>query len=72
MKQLGPNTTRGALPQGRGGTPSLAEIKALRLAQKATNQRVEELKLRLLQLSEKHMDQVVMVIRQLLAKEESK
>ena len=71
MKQLGPNT-RAALPQGGGKTPSLAELKALRLAQKATNQRVEELKLRLLQISEKHMDQVVMVIRQLLAKEESK
>ena len=48
MKQQRPDLK--SLPSGGRGTsrlPSLAELKALRHAQKETNQRVEELKLRL-------------------------
>lgn len=43
--------------------PSLAELRAIRLAQRATNQRVEELKLRLFRLTEQHMDQAVSLLR---------
>lgn len=54
----------GALPQGGGGlAPSLAELRALRQAQRATNQRVEELKLKLFRITERHMDQTVGLIR---------
>lgn len=56
-----------ALSAGRGGgTPALADIRAIRLAQKATNQRVEELKLRLFRMTEQHMDQAVSLIRRWL------
>ena len=58
MKQQRPDLK--SLPSGGGGTsrlPSLAELKALRHAQKETNQRVEELKLRLFHFTEQHMDQ---------------
>lgn len=50
---------------GRSGSapPSLSELRAIRLAQKATNQRVEELKLRLFRLTEQHMDQAVSLLR---------
>lgn len=45
-------------------TPAeLAELKALRKAQRATNQRVEELKMRLFRMTEHHMDQAVNLIR---------
>ncbi|MBD5647506.1 MAG: flagellar M-ring protein FliF [Desulfovibrio sp.] len=56
-----------ALSQGKSGSsPALADIRAIRLAQKATNQRVEELKLRLFRMTEQHMDQAVSLIRRWL------
>lgn len=48
---------------GGGRTPALSELRAIRLAQRATNQRVEELKLRLFRITEQHMDQAVSLIR---------
>jgi len=53
------------LPSGEGGgrLPSMADLRALRLAQRETNQRVEELKLKLLHVAEQHMDQAVRIIR---------
>lgn len=66
MKQS-EHKSAGALPGGGGGTPpSLAELKAIRLAQKATNRRVEELKLKLFRMTEQHMDQAVSLIRRWL------
>lgn len=67
MKQQRSDLT--ALPSGGGNNsrlPSLAELKALRHAQKETNQRVEELKLRLYRFTEQHMDQAVHLIRRWL------
>lgn len=62
----------GARPQpaGDGGKnlPSLADVKALRHAQKETNQRVEELKLRLFRMTDQHMDQAVNIIKRWLDK----
>ena len=54
-----------ALPQAASNTevPTLAELKALRAAQRETSQRVEELKLRLFQITERHMDQAVSIIK---------
>ena len=53
-----------ALGQGGGSAPpDLSELRAIRLAQKATNQRVEDLKLRLFRLTEQHMDQAVSLLR---------
>lgn len=60
MKQSGPKSKAlgsGSLP------PSLQELKALRLAQRATNQRVEELRQKLFRMTEQHMDQTVSIIR---------
>ena len=42
---------------------ALAELKALRKAQRESARRVEELKLRLLQLSENHWDQTVNILK---------
>ncbi len=69
MKQLKPSPSQTGLPasQGSGSTPSLAQLKALRLAQKETNQRVEELKLRLFRITEQHMDQAVRLIKRWLS-----
>lgn len=54
-------------PKALGGSsslpPSLAELRALRKAQKATNQRVEELKMKLFRMTEQHMDQALSLIR---------
>ena len=47
-----------------GNAPSLAELRAMRKAQHDSARRVEELKLRLLQLSEQHWDQTVHIIKQ--------
>lgn len=53
-----------ALGAGGGSPPpDLAELRAIRLAQRATNRRVEELKLRLFRLTEQHMDQAVSLLR---------
>lgn len=53
------------LMQGSGGgnAPSLAELREIRLARKATNQRVDELKARLFRITEQHMDQAVSLVR---------
>lgn len=65
MKQLEHKT--GAIVKSGGGTPpSLSELRALRLAQRATNQRVEELKLKLFRLTEQHMDKAVRLVRRWL------
>jgi hypothetical protein len=42
----------------------------LRLAQKESNQRVEELKMRLFHITEQHMDQAVRLIKRWLADKE--
>ena len=55
-----------ALGAGSAAPSSLAELRAIRLAQRATNQRVEELKLRLFRMTEQHMDQAVSLIRRWL------
>lgn len=44
----------------------MADLKALRLAQRETNQRVEELKLKLFHATEQHMDQAVRLIRRMM------
>lgn len=69
MKQLKPSSSQTGLSvgQGNGSTPSLAQLKALRLAQKETNQRVEELKLRLFRVTEQHMDHAVRLIKRWLS-----
>ena len=56
---------RNALTQNatQGDVPSLAELKALRRSQREASQRVEELKLRLFQITEKHMDQAISLIK---------
>ena len=71
MKQRRSDLT--ALPSGGGDSsrlPSPTELKALRHAQKETNQRVEELKLRLYHFTEQHMDQAVHLIRRWLTDKE--
>lgn len=55
---------------GGKNLPSLADIKALRHAQKETNQRVEELKLRLFRMTDQHMDQAVSIIKRWLDKKQ--
>ena len=69
MKQLKPSPPQMGLSSGQGGgsTPALSRLKALRLAQKETNQRGEELKLRLFRLTEQHMDQAVRLMKRWLA-----
>ena len=60
-------------PQNRQLTESnstLSQLKALRLAQKESNQRVEELKMRLFHITEQHMDQAVRLIKRWLADKE--
>lgn len=46
-----------------GNTPALAELRALRTAQKESTQRVEELKLRLFQMTERHMEQAISIMK---------
>ena len=46
--------------------PSLEELRAQRRARVQTNKRVEDLKLRLLRITESHMDQAVRIIRRWL------
>lgn len=60
MKQQKPK----AKTQGQVNLPpAMAELKALRLSQRATNQRVEDLKQKLFRITEQHMDQAVALIR---------
>ena len=62
MKQQEHNSK--AIGQGANNAPpSLAELKAIRLAQKAANQRLDDLKMKLFRISEQHMDQVVSLVR---------
>ena len=59
MKQQRPDLK--SLPSGGRGTSRLPS-----LAEQETNQRVEELKLRLFHFTEQHMDQAVRLIRRWL------
>ncbi|MEG2172409.1 MAG: hypothetical protein RRY29_04025 [Desulfovibrionaceae bacterium] len=45
-------------------SPKMMELKALRKNQRESSQRIEELKLRLFQISERHMDQTISIIKQ--------
>ena len=67
MKQL-KHDERKILPPG-AQPPSLEDLRALRRARKETNQRVDALKLRLLHLTEHHMDHAVRLIRRWLVEE---
>ena len=67
MKQLKPNQA-GRVPAESNA--SLSQLKALRLAQKESNQRVEELKMRRGGGAEQHMDQAVRLIKRWLADKE--
>lgn len=53
----------GKASAGADDAPALAELRALRKAQKEAFRRVEELKLRLLQLTEHNWDQTVSIIK---------
>ena len=67
MKKLPPSETSRQLTEG---SSALSQLKALRLAQKESNQRVEELKMRLFHITEQHMDQAVRLIKRWLADKE--
>lgn len=70
MKQLKPSPSQPSLLTGKENglaSSSLTQLKTLRRAQKETNQRVEELKLRLFRITEQHMDQAVRLIRRWLS-----
>ncbi|WP_165072049.1 MULTISPECIES: flagellar M-ring protein FliF [unclassified Desulfovibrio] len=72
MKQQ--KSSQARLPSGGGAyskLPDLAELRALRHAQKETNARVEELKLRLFRITEQHMDQAIRIIKRWLAQNEN-
>ena len=49
--------------------PRLAELRAQRRAQKETNQRIEELKVRVIRFTEQHMEQAVRLIKRWLKEE---
>ena len=67
MKQLKPKAPDRQLTES---SSTLSQLKALRLAQKESNQRVEELKMRLFHITEQHMDQAVRLIKRWLADKE--
>lgn len=67
MKQLKPSQASRVPAESNA---SLSQLKALRLAQKESNQRVEELKMRLFHITEQHMDQAVRLIKRWLADNE--
>ena len=67
MKQLPPKAADRQLTENNA---TLSQLKALRLAQKESNQRVEELKMRLFHITEQHMDQAVRLIKRWLADKE--
>ncbi len=67
MKKLPPSETSRQLTES---SSTLSQLKALRLAQKESNQRVEELKMRLFHITEQHMDQAVRLIKRWLADKE--
>lgn len=70
MKQQKPNNPGLPSAQSGGKDTALAQLKALRLAQKEGNQRVEELKMRLFRITEQHMDQAVRLIKRWLSDKE--
>ncbi|MBQ9453148.1 MAG: flagellar M-ring protein FliF [Desulfovibrio sp.] len=49
--------------------PELAELRAQRRAQRETNQRIEELKLRVIRFTDQHMEQAVRLIKRWLTEE---
>ena len=67
MKQLPPKVNDRQLTES---SSTLSQLKALRLAQTESNQRVEELKMRLFHITEQHMDQAVRLIKRWLADKE--
>lgn len=58
-----PTAPKGKAAANAPSPEELAELKALRKAQRDASQRVEELKLRLFQISERHMDQAIALMR---------
>ncbi len=60
---------RRSLEQAISGSGEIAELKALKKKQRETGRRVEELRLRLLQLSEQHWDQSMSIIKSWLDKD---
>lgn len=71
MKQQKPDNTR--LPEGGNpNVPSLAELRAVRHAQKATSARVEDLKLRLFRITEQHMDQAIRLMKRWMIQDKDK
>ncbi|SCM74717.1 flagellar M-ring protein FliF [Desulfovibrio sp. 86] len=73
MKQLKPSPSRPSPLTGDESSlasSSLAQLKTLRRAQRETNQRVEDLKLRLFRITEQHMDQAVRLIKRWLSDKE--
>ncbi len=67
MKQLPPKAADRQLTESNS---TLSQLKALRLAQRESNQRVEELKMRLFHITEQHMEQAVRLIKRWLADKE--
>ena len=67
MKQLKPSQASRVPAENNA---ALSQLKALRLAQKESNQRVEELKMRLFHITEQHMYQAVRLIKRWLADKE--
>ncbi|MBO4335732.1 MAG: flagellar M-ring protein FliF [Desulfovibrio sp.] len=63
MAQQKPNPS---VRLAENGAPSLEELRAQRRERAETNRRVEDLKLRLLRITEQHMDQAVRLIRRWL------
>ncbi len=53
-----------------GDADALSQLKEWRKAQKETSRRVEELKLRLLQLTDKHWEQSISILKGWLVKDE--
>lgn len=70
MKQPMPKDPARLAVESGAKNSSLAQLKALRLAQKESNQRVEELKVRLFRITEQHMDQAVRLIKRWLSDKE--
>jgi hypothetical protein len=66
MKQL-KQLDRLALSGGDGDASSLAESKNRRRLQKECNQRIEELKMRIFRITERHMEQAIRLARRWLA-----
>jgi hypothetical protein len=70
MKQSAPKNSGLSSAQNGGKDTSLSQLKALRIAQKEGNHRVEELKMRVFRITEQHMDQAVRLIKRWLSDNE--